>query len=243
VRKWHPDGSDLTKVEQRLRLIIPFYSWARKAIPLVAEAVLKHPGRVTMFNKASFAVATAAGVNPYSLSDPFPTDQLFPDFMTNLSGGFGPQVEIGGHYYGFSPGVATWDVLGSNFSDLSPTGIGRTVLGQAAPWIKDPVEIATTRSVATGGQINDWSEWLDQQIPGVNVVGRLTGYSPTGTLVGGGLDQNYQYEKGNKDASDRNLSILNWLTGTGGQNMSQQNYINLAEIQKRDAAKQQSRGF
>jgi hypothetical protein len=235
ARKWHPDGTDMTRAEQYLRLLIPFYSWQRKAIPLVVESMLTHPGRITSIPKAEYAIATAAGVDPDSLSDPFPQDQMFPSYLTNQI--TGPIAEIDGKYYGVNPGFVANDIL----NDYVGSNPARTLLGSVSPLIRAPFELAAGGQVATGGKINDDSDYVDSQIPGVSVLARLTGYSPTGSaasiLQGGGLDQQYQIAKGNKDpVGGPAISALNWLTGLGITPMSQQNQINGAEIEKRNAA-------
>jgi len=89
VRKWHPDGRDLSYFEQKyMRNIIPFYSWQRKAIPLLIESMLTQPAKLTAYPKVSFAAQNALGIPAPSMSDPFPTDQLYPDWMRES--GIGP---------------------------------------------------------------------------------------------------------------------------------------------------------
>lgn len=238
ARKWHPDGTDMTRAEQYFRLLVPFYSWQRKAIPLIAESVLTHPGRVTAFPKAQFNLATAMGVNPDSLSDPFPDDQMFPSYLSDKI--TGPVAELGGKYYGINPGISSNDVL-NDWVGGNPV---RQALGSISPIIRAPFELAAGGQVATGARINDDSDYVDSQIPGLSQISRLTGYSPTGSalgfITGTGPQQQYQIQKGNKDAvSGPALSALNWLTGAGISPMSQPNQIKQAEFEARDKASQQ----
>lgn len=235
VRKWHPDGSDLTHSEQVFRLIIPFYSWQRKSIPLILEAYLTHPARVQAIPKASYNLAVAMGVNPDSLSDPFPQDQMFPSYMTSQV--LGPQFNIGGKYYGINPGFSSVDEPNQYLSG----NLLQSILGQVSPLIKDPFELATGSQVGTGGKINDMSDYIDAQLPVVAPISRLTGDSVTGSLAsilqGKGLDPQYQIAKGNKDQGTSQLvALTNYLTGAGLQGMSQKNQINQAELQKRNAS-------
>jgi len=111
VNKSHPDGTGLTTTERKYaRRLMPFYSWMRKSIPLVIEAALEHPGRITMFPKASYALAQQMGVEPDSLSDPFPNDQLFPHWLTDQV--TGPIFQNSqGQYYGANPGEVSSDTL------------------------------------------------------------------------------------------------------------------------------------
>lgn len=240
VKKWHPDGSDLSQFDQIARLIIPFYSWQRKSIPLVLETFLLHPARAQVLPKASYNLAVAMGVNPDSLNDPFPDDQMFPSYLTGQT--FGPQFKVGGKYYGINPGFATSGTLDTYLSG-NPL---QSILGQVSPFIRAPFELATGTNVGTGSRINDLSDYFDSQLPVVAPVSRLTGNSVTGsilsTLQGKGLDPQYQIAAGNKDPGvSAATALANYLSGAGVTPMSQQNQINYAEIEKRNAAAKESK--
>lgn len=231
VRKWHPDGSDLTNAERTFKLIIPFYSWTRHAIPLITEAVLTHPARVTAFNKASYALATTMGVNPNSLSDPWPADQTFPSYLTDQEGG--PQFNIGGALFKINPGIAPWDVLNQTVGG-NPL---QNVVGQATPALRMPFEVATGTNAGTGGPILDWSDYADSQIPGIGQLSRVTGVSPTGTLkailTGNGQIPQLQRQvaKGNKSPA---TGALNWLFGLGAQQVNTPSQIRSAQLEQRN---------
>lgn len=241
VIKYHPDASLLTTAESKLRLAIPFYSWFGKILPALVESMVMHPGRLSTFNKASFNWAVANGLEPESLSDPFPDDQLFPSFITESV--LGPQF-LGGalpipggdqQYIRMNPGIAHLDVL-----DTLGTDPLRGIAGMTSPLVRVPAELLSGGSWSTGGRINDWSDYLDQSIPGLNYLANVSGVSPTGSveslLSGQGLDQQAQVEKGNKTDFDKYLSVANWITGLGLQNLSRPNYINYAEIERRNEA-------
>lgn len=242
VQKWHPDGSDLTHSEQILRLIIPFYSWQRKSIPLVIQTYLFNPARAEVLPKASYNLAVAMGVNPDSLSDPFPTDQMFPSYMTDKM--IGPQFKIDGKYYGINPGFASTDAA-DTYLGQNPL---QAVLGQVAPGIRAPFELAAGNQVGTGGRINDTSDYIDSQLPVVAPLSRLTGESVTGSIAsilqGKGLDPQYQIAQGNKSQGQSTATAaLNWLSGLGITPFSQPNQINYAEIEKRNQAGKAGSGF
>ena len=232
VKKHHPDGSMLTTFEAKyMRRILPFYSWLRGALPAIIEGAIVHPGRTIAFPKASYNLAVSMGMNPETLADPFPQDQLFPSFLTEQV--YGPQFEVGGKYYGINPGVASSDV--ANLLLTNPIqGIG----GSISPILRLGPELATGGSMATGSQIKDTSDYIDASIPGVNYLANISGFSPTGSAVSllttGKLDPQAQVAAGNKEDSDKALSALNWLSGLNIQNMSRPNYINYAEIEKRN---------
>lgn len=226
TRKWHPDGMDMSRLERNVRLVIPFYAWTRKAIPRIFESILTHPARVTAFNKASYNLAVSMGVNPDSFSDPFPTDQMFPSYITQNI--YGPQFKIDGHYFSVSPGLASWDILDNNIAG-NPV---QNIVGQAAPMIQAPFEIATKKNVGTGGDIHDWSDYLDSKLPFVSTLARLTGFSPTGSVKSlvttGKPDPTYSSIR---HSASPGLSLLNWLTGAHAQDDSKPNVIRGARLE------------
>jgi hypothetical protein len=235
VKKWHPDGSDLSKFDKIMRLAIPFYSWQRKSIPLVLETFLTHPARAQVIPKASYALATSMGVNPDSLSDPFPQDQMFPSYLTDKN--LGPQFKVAGKYYGINPGFATTSTLDTYLGN-NPL---QSVLGQLSPFIRAPFELAAGANVGTGAKINSVPDYIDSNIPIVAPVSRLTGTSVSGSIAsilqGKGLQPQYQIAKGNKDAGTSSATaLINILSGQSLTPMSQPNQINYAEIEKRNAA-------
>lgn len=242
VRRYHPDGADLTPFERKyMRRLMPFYSWTRKALPLVIEAMVLQPGRVAMWPKATYNFAAAQGIDLDSMTNPFPEDQLFPSFLTERA--TGPVYQEGdGSYLSVSPGFAAMDVLnefapGPVWDSSSPADAGRKLFGGAigmlSPMVKGPIEAATETNLATGGRVHDIGEYIDSQIPGVNVASSMSGYSVTGSLLGGTLDPQRSVERGNKGHWDRE-GLFNYLLGSQVQDMTKPSYQNMAEIQLRD---------
>lgn len=236
--KYHPDATMLTPFEAKLRLAVPFYTWFSKMMPALVESLAMHPARVTAPVKASYDLAVAMGLNPASITDPFPEDQLFPSFIK--SNPMGPQMMLGGAYLRANPGFAHLDVL-NTFGDDPFRGL----LGMTSPLLRVPVELATGGSMSTGGRIKDTSDYIDQSIPGVNYLSNISGFSPTGSvgtlLSGQGLDPQHGFQPkadGSTDKSglDQGISAFNWLTGLGVQNLSRPSYVSYAEIQKRNQA-------
>lgn len=241
VKRAHPDSLMLTPTEAKWRFLIPFYTWFAKTLPFAMESAARNPGRLMAVPKASYNLAVAMGVNPASLSDPFPEDQLFPSFVTD--GAFGPQLEVDGNYINVNPGVPQFDMLEQIFSPNPVEG----VLGMTSPLLRVPAELATQSKIG-GAPITDTSDYLDQNLPIVNYIANMTGMSVTGSAVsalqGKGLDPQLQVAKGNKTGFDQGLSVVNWLTGLNAQNWSRPNFVNYAEIEKRNRASQSDRsGF
>jgi hypothetical protein len=240
VKRFHPDVTMLSTFELRyMRRLIPFYSWFRGVLPIVASTLVTQPGRVLAFPKISYNVAVMSGVDPNSLSDPFPTDQLFPSFLSEQM--VGPVIDTGEGYFGISPGVLHVDVLNTIGTDPL-----RGVAGMVSPLIRMPAEMLSGGAWGTGARIKDMSDYLDSSLPGVNYAANISGFSPTGSVAslmqGQGLDPQYQQAAGNKTEQDQLLSLLNWFTGFGINNQSRPNFINYAEIEKRNKEGQAS-GF
>jgi hypothetical protein len=236
VRNHHPDSTMLAPGEAKLRAIIPFYTWFRLIMPRVAEGIAMQPGRFMVFPKASFGLATSMGVDPYSIADPFPQDQLFPSFLTSQM--TGPVAEINGNYIGASPGIPYIDLL-NQFVGQGPI---RGVTGMVTPFARIPAELLGGTQWGTGAKIKDLSDYVDSNLPGINYIANITGTSITGSAVsllsGQGLDTQYAVAAKNKTPFDQAMTASNWLTGLGLQNMSKPNYINYAEIEKRNRAAQ-----
>lgn len=231
VRKWHPDGSDLTNFENKvMRRAFMFYSWMRKAIPLVVETLVMQPGKAIIFPKAMYNFAETMGVDLESLSNPFPVDQLFPEFITDQV--LGPQWGEAGNYMGSQPGEPVTELL-SQWGSSDPQ---HGLLGALTPVARIPMEVATGTSLGTGAQIQDTSDYVDQQIPGVGYIARGTGHSVTG--LG---EPTRDVQKGYTESGSNNMVWLNFLTGLGITDYSKPNYIKRAEIELRNKIGQEMR--
>lgn len=234
VKRSHPDAMMLTPTESKYRWVIPFYTWFAKTMPFAMESMLRNPGRVAAIPKASYNLAVATGVNPDSIVDPFPDDQLFPSYITE--GIFGPQfVGPNGEYVNINPGVPHFDLL----RDIGTDPI-RGVAGMTSPLFRVPAEMMSGGSWGSGARINDNSDYLDQNLPIINYIANMTGTSVTGSipsvLSGQGLDHQRQVARGNKGDFDRGLTFANWFAGLNAQNWSRPNIVNYAEIEKRNRA-------
>jgi hypothetical protein len=241
VSKYHPDMATLSVQEKKyLRRVMPFYHWNRGAIQAVLETLVMNPGRVVALNKASYNVAVAAGINPDSLYNPFPADQMFPSFLSEQMEG--PQFELGGRYFGVRPGITTFDVF-NQFASGNPID---TILNNANPAFKIPIELLTGTRLGTQSRIRDYSDYIDSSLPGVNYVANVSGQSVTGSLYSlltrGAMDPQLQFELGNKSSNDQLISAVNWLTGIGLIDYSRPSYIRFAQQEQRQA-NQEGGGF
>lgn len=217
-RKWHPTGLDLTEFERKtMRRIMPFYTWMRKSLPLLLEGLVMNPGKAVIPAKAFDAMQEAAGIEtPNGRYDPFPVDQMFPEWLR--AEGVGP--------------ISMPDGLISGLSNQSPEGYtmagmginplqsliaqmqspGKTVLSSVTPAIKIPMELLTGRESFTGQPITGidaqpgaFEEYVGQQIPGFNAIQGVTGITPFGT------------ETRRSVTSDQAglEALVNWITAGG----------------------------
>lgn len=215
VRKYHPDGLDLTLTEKRvMRRLIPFYSWNRKAIPLIIEGIVMHPAKIMAYPKIMSAMQEYQGIDS-STSDPWPDDQLFPDWLSSKiigpvippDSGFAKAIarspqEVG---YGIvNPSNPANDILEQFFND-PVKGVGNSL----TPALKIPAEVMTGHEIQTGAPIQDKTQYIDKNVPMLSILSRVTnGAVGTGILEGGDL-------KG-KETSPQNLpALINLLTAAG----------------------------
>lgn len=220
VRKWHPDGMDLTKFERNvMRRMFPFYSWTRKAFPLIIESMVATPGKVMAIPKAQYLLQNALGIETGPMSDPFPYDQLFPDWIREK--GIGPVMGPAGDYGIINPGNPTMDVISQ------ANNPGGMAMGMLNPGARIPIELATGKEAQTGapiGGVTD-TDYLVKQIPGLSHAGRATGeFGVSDTTKENSSGINFQ-------------NILNMLTAAGYQRTGQ--YQKSAEFDLREYLRSQ----
>ena len=227
VRKYHPDGMDLTNFERKvMRRIIPFYSWQRKSIPLVLKFLVEKPGKIAAIPKVLEATQAAAGIDAPSRTQSFPVDQLFPDWMRES--GIGPIAATGmegipgfiaslsrqgvnpltgediGGYTIVSPANPFVDSVAEFAGYGKPEDLLRGIAGQTTPFAKVPLELFFDENVRTGAPVStDLNRYLTEQVPLVGIGSRITG------LGLGGPTERGAREGFNMEA------LINWLTGAG----------------------------
>ena len=234
VKKWHPDGSDYSHFEQQvMRRTVLFYSWMRKAIPLVVEAHAFTPGRALLYPKAMYALAEANGIDLQNgFGDPFPLDQLFPSWMQDTSQG--PTMgDANQGYFGLKPGIPGPDILDGYFNARAPGSIVNTMGGNLNPAIKAPIEIMThdkgafARDLRLGGSpVETPADYIAKQLPNSSLLENLTDRSIPGTSPDAKSNVGYepQLDFGGKTLDSNAIGIANWLTGLGITDMSKPSY-------------------
>jgi len=231
VRKYHPDGMDLTDFERTvLRRVIPFYSWTRKAIPFTIEGMLAKPGKFLVYPliTSGLNVGNAANINP---GQQFPSDQLFPSWITDS--GIGPVGGPGGilsHLTGDPTGYVTSSLPIPPIDLLQTYGNhpNQGILGGLNPLIKDPIELMQGQHLDTKVPITNPAEYAaTEALPALGLAQRLTNIgTPKQATQGVGNDQN----------------IVNFLSGLKLTNTAQ--YVKEAQYelhQKQTLARKNNR--
>jgi hypothetical protein len=169
VRKWHPDGLDLTKFERTvMKRVFPFYSWTRKAIPLAIESAIFAAPKVMAYPRLMEAIALTNGIDPTQRGrDQFPSDQMFPDWLRDR--GIGPIMGGPGDYKVINPSTPVLDI----FTLLGHPG--QSAIDMLNPMVKVPIEVGQDQTLGRNVPIDDYSDYAAKQIPGVSHVGRATG--------------------------------------------------------------------
>jgi len=205
VKKFHPDGTDLTGFEQNiLRRVIPFYSWMRKATPLVIEGAIMRPHITLAFPKAMANIQAATGIESEGPGDPFPMDQMFPDWIKEK--GIGPILQPGSGlgrdqtWRGNAPGYTIVDPSNPFLDQAQQIGSPtKTILSSLSPGARIPIELLTGQTslgIPLENIEGGTPGYLAQQIPAVGIGARLTGATRD--------NEPYNPEQ-----------LINWLTGAG----------------------------
>lgn len=225
VRKWHPNGTGQTNFENKyMKQAFMFYSWNRAILPLMFESFMMHPGRVSIAPKTMYAVANAMGMDlDHGFGNPFPTDEMYPDFLTDDV--YGPLwTDENGEQKGIAPGIPQLDTL----NDLgTPQRIANTAAGLANPIVRAPSEFITGQRWGAGNNIpiTDKSEYVDSQIPLASYANNITGRS-TSTLF---TQPTTKAERGDVNSDSRAQTILNLLSGMGVKPYTSDRYREIAE--------------
>lgn len=222
VKKFHPDGSDLTGFEQNvMRRVLPFYSWLRKSTPLVIEGLVMRPHISLAYPKAMAALQSLTGIESEGPGDPFPMDQMFPDWIKEKGIGpvISPESSLAGigrqqTWRGETPGYVVVNPTNPIIDQLIELGNPKKTLASGlTPFVRIPGELLTGHTAlgiplenVEGGTAGH----LLQQVPPVGIGARVTGLTRP--------DEPYHPEQ-----------LINWLisggliTGTGPYEM-QANY-------------------
>lgn len=219
ARKWHPTGLDMTPFEKKvLRRVIPFYSWLRKSSPLLIEGLVMNPGKAVIPSKVYGAMQQAQGIETPGRQDPFPVDQMFPDWMRQE--GVGP-VGLPGE--GLLAKLSNQQPPGYTMAGMGLNPLtqlvaeirdpGRTVITGMSPAIQIPIELATGKKLFTGEPITgsesrpgSFRQYVGEQLPIYGSLQNALGFTPFGS----------QTKAAAKSGGEsRSEALTNWFTGLG----------------------------
>jgi hypothetical protein len=205
VKKFHPDGMDLTGFEQNvLRRVIPFYSWMRKATPLIIEGAIMRPHITMAFPKAMSDLQIATGIESQGPGDPFPMDQMFPDWLKEK--GIGPTLNPGSgigrdaNSHGNTPGYTIVNPSNPFLDQIQQLANPKqTILSGLTPTARIPIELLTGQTslgIPLDSVQGGTPGYLAEQIPAVGIGARVTGLTRP--------NEPYNPEQ-----------LINWLTALG----------------------------
>lgn len=225
VRKWHPDGLDLTKFErEKMRRLAPFYSWTRKSIPLLIESALTRPGKVVAYNKGMYGLQQSLGIESDSAANPFPSDQLFPSWLKAkdigplFGSGQDDNYTIANPSNPFNDLVAQFGGMGSPQDTLQGMG------SMLNPVAKIPAELMTGNTMLGVPVSYDPQRYATEQIPLLANASRMSNIGIGGVTV-----------KGEKQGVGNMSAIANFLFALGLSPTGQ--YIKQSRFEERAANK------
>lgn len=183
VSKWNIDYSEITPFERAIRKrYVPFYTFMRKATPLMLEGMITRPGKFNHYTRAQRALEEFMGA-------PRPEDDgtAWPEWskeqgITRLSGGNEPN---------YLRDPTPLNVINRLTGGNTPRAIGMNLLNQSAPPIRFGLEAIQGKTLFNDRPIDQWGQWLLNQVPPVSMGARLAGHplSPqktSGSGSGGG---------------------------------------------------------
>jgi len=178
VSKWNIDYTALTPFERQIRKrFVPFYTFMRKATPLMLEGMITRPGKINQYAHGLTAIERMLNV-PHEADDgtnwPVWAQQ---QGITRLSGGSEP-------FYFRDP--SPLNVINRTFAGESQMSPLTNLENMASPPIKMFLEAAQRQTLYNQRPITDWNSWLLNQIPQVSMGARLAGQplsaqKPSGT--------------------------------------------------------------
>jgi len=167
VAKWNIDYSAITPFERSLRKwVIPFYTFMRKATPLMFEGMVTRPGKFVHYDLAKRAMERMLGAPPEQDDGvvwPFWAKQAG---MVRLQGGDEPF---------FMKDSAPLNVVNRLLGGDQYTDPLANVVNNVNPLIKMPVEIAQQRTLYNQQPITNWGDYLAGQLPTAQIISRAAG--------------------------------------------------------------------
>jgi hypothetical protein len=140
VRKYLFDYADLTSTEEKIKAVVPFYTWTRKNMPLQLESFVTQPGKPSAVNKLVENMRNTQGTSEDDIPDWMKEEMAIP-IMVNADGS---------HSY-LMPDIP--------LTNLNMIGGGETLknaFGMLSPLAKVPVELIMNKQAFTGAPIEKY---------------------------------------------------------------------------------------
>ena len=165
VRKFNIDYGDLTDMEKKFKRVMPFYTFARKALPTQLEMTFTRPGRVAVLPKGKRAIEQLVGARDADNDDALPgIDEALPPWMRD-------QFAVSrGNNKVWTPDLPI-DLLGEYDNPV------KGALSSLSPFITAPVELTTGKTIPYGfNQRESVARYVANQTPiGRLVAGKIAG--------------------------------------------------------------------
>lgn len=156
VRKYLFDYSDLTPTEQKIKAVMPFYTWTRKNLPLQLENLITQPGKQTAAYKLMENAQASLGTKDSDTPDWMKDEMAIPILINK-------------------DGTQTYLMPDFPVTNLNMFGGGNTLrnfLGMVSPLAKVPIEIAMNQQIFSGSPIEKY-EGAESSIGGVKMPAKL----------------------------------------------------------------------
>ena len=168
VAKWNIDYTAITPFERAIRKrFVPFYTFMRKATPLMLEGMITRPGKMIHYDMAKRAIEKMLGV-------PAPEDDgtVWPEWakqqgITRLTGGDEPL-----YLRDPSPLNVVNRLLGGESYRAPIANVGN----QMAPPIRMGMEAISGKTLFNDRKIDNWGDYMLNQVPTASIIARGVGH-------------------------------------------------------------------
>lgn len=171
VAKWNIDYTAITPFERAVRKrFVPFYTFMRKATPLMLEGMVARPGKMVHYDRARRAIEQMMGVPPMEDDGTVWPEWAKQQGITRLQSA--EQADEPYYFRDPSPFNVINRILGGE-SNRAPI---LNMINQTAPPIKSTFELAQGRSLYNDRPIDSWGDWMLNQFPTVSIGARALGH-------------------------------------------------------------------
>jgi hypothetical protein len=176
IWKYHFDYDDLSRFERGVvKRIVPFYTWTRKSLPLIAEQFMMKPYKFNRYRMAIDAIS----------EDDWSDFGVVPDWMVR-QGAVPLGHKFAGEHMWMIPDLPMrgfYELVNTpTRADMSPIerigAVGEALSSMVTPLIKAPVELLTNRNIWKGYSFNGSLEpvpeafsWVPGLMPALDAMG------------------------------------------------------------------------